>query len=55
MGIAFQFGDHLGVGMIFGDRGQFDLGYRFQHVSNADIKKPNSGINIQQIRFAYLF
>lgn len=55
MGSAFQFGDHLGVGLMFGNKGQFDLGYRFQHLSNADIKSPNDGINFQQIRFAYLF
>lgn len=55
MGSAFQFGDHLGVGLMFGNKGQFDLGYRFQHLSNADIKSPNDGTNFQQIRFAYLF
>lgn len=55
MGSSFQFGDHLGVGVILGRKGQFDLGYRFQHLSNADIKSPNSGINFQQLRFAYLF
>ena len=55
MGSAFQFGDHLGVGLVFGDKSQLDLGYRFQHLSNADIKKPNDGINFQQIRFAYYF
>ena len=55
LGSAFQFGDHLGAGMLFGERGQFDLGYRFQHVSNADIKRPNDGINFQQIRFAWQF
>ena len=55
MGSAFQFGDHLGVGLVFGDKGQLDLGYRFQHLSNADIKSPNNGIDFQQIRFAYYF
>ncbi len=55
MGSAFQFGDHLGTGILFGDRGQFDLGYRFQHLSNADIKRPNNGINFQQIRFVWQF
>ena len=55
MGSAFQFGDHLGAGLIFGDQGRFDLGYRYQHLSNADLKSPNDGINFQQIRFAYLF
>ena len=34
---------------------KYDLGYRFQHLSNADIKKPNDGINFNQIRFSYHF
>ncbi len=54
-GSAFQFGDHIGVGTRFGDRRQFDLGYRFQHLSNGGFKKPNQGINFNQIRFAYHF
>ena len=54
-GSAFQFGDHIGVGARFGDRRQFDLGYRFQHLSNGGIKKPNQGISFNQIRFAYHF
>ncbi len=52
---AFQFGDHIGAGMRFGDRQQFDLGYRFQHLSNGSIKHPNPGINFSQIRLAYHF
>ena len=52
---AFQFGDHLGTGVRFGDRQQFDLGYRYQHLSNGSIKKPNQGINFNQIRFGYHF
>lgn len=52
---AFQFGDHIGIGYRFGARGEYDLGYRFQHLSNADIKKPNNGIDFNQIRFAYHF
>jgi len=54
-GSAFQFGDHVGAGIRFGDRRQFDLGYRFQHLSNGGIKKPNQGINFNQVRFAYYF
>lgn len=54
-GSSFQFGDHVGLGVRFGDRRQFDLGYRFQHLSNGGIKKPNQGINFNQIRFAYNF
>ncbi|WP_435628448.1 acyloxyacyl hydrolase [Candidatus Ferrigenium straubiae] len=54
-GSAFQFGDHLGVGARFGDRRQFDLGFRYQHLSNGGIKQPNQGINFSQVRFAYYF
>lgn len=55
MSTSFQFGDHAGIGLTFGDRGQFDLGYRYQHLSNADIKKPNDGITFQQVRLGYSF
>lgn len=54
-GSAFQFGDHLGVGVRFGDHQQFDLGYRYQHLSNGGIKKPNQGINLNQVHFVYHF
>lgn len=52
---AFQFGDHLGLGYRFGVTGRYDLGYRFQHLSNAGMKQPNSGINFHQIRLQYRF
>lgn len=52
---AFQFGDHVGVGARFGEHARYDLGLRFQHVSNAGIKKPNNGINFTQLRFQYHF
>jgi hypothetical protein len=52
---SFQFGDHVGAGMRFGPKGRYDLGYRFQHLSNAGIKRPNSGINFHQVRFQYHF
>ena len=51
----FQFGDHLGVGYRFGAKGAFDLSYRYQHLSNAGIKRPNNGINFNQIRLQYHF
>ncbi|OGS93994.1 MAG: hypothetical protein A3K04_08070 [Gallionellales bacterium RBG_16_56_9] len=54
-GSAFQFGDHVGVGVRFGKHRQFDLGYRFQHLSNGGIKKPNQGINFNQVHFSYYF
>lgn len=55
LGSAFQFGDHVGAGLLLGKRSQFDLGYRFQHLSNGGIKDPNSGINFHQLRLGYLF
>lgn len=53
--IAFSFGDHLGAGVQFGDRGQFDLGYRYQHLSNLSIGDSNPGINFHIVRFGYHF
>jgi lipid A 3-O-deacylase len=52
---AFQFGDHLGLGYRFGAKGAYDLSYRFQHHSNADIKKPNAGMDFHQVRLQYWF
>ena len=54
-GSAFEFGDHIGFGARFGEKQQFDLGYRFQHLSNGGIKMPNQGINFNQIHFSYRF
>ena len=51
----FQFGDHLGAGYRFGAKGEYDLSYRLQHLSNGSIKKPNNGITFNQIRFQYHF
>ena len=39
---AWQFGSHIGAGVTCG---QFEIGYRFQHLSNASIKEPNDGID----------
>jgi lipid A 3-O-deacylase len=52
-GSTFQFGDHIGAGICFGEHHQFDLGYRFQHLSNGGIKQPNEGINLNEIHFIY--
>ena len=54
-GSSFQFGDHVGAGVRFGDKGQYDIGYRYQHLSNAGIKGPNQGINFHQLRLQYHF
>ena len=55
MSTQFQFGNHLGVGYRFGVKRAFDLSYRYQHLSNAGIKRPNDGINFNQIRLQYHF
>jgi hypothetical protein len=52
---AFQFGDHVGAGYRFGAKGAFDVSYRYQHLSNGSIKRPNNGINFNQIRLQYHF
>ncbi|MBI4204509.1 MAG: acyloxyacyl hydrolase [Betaproteobacteria bacterium] len=52
---AFQFGDHVGAGYRFGPKAAYDVSYRFQHLSNAGIKKPNNGIEFHQIRLQYHF
>lgn len=49
---GFQFGDHVGFGYRAGG---LEIGYRFQHLSNAGIKIPNQGINFQQVRLQYWF
>ncbi|MPZ42925.1 MAG: outer membrane beta-barrel protein [Betaproteobacteria bacterium] len=54
-GTKFQFGDHLGLGVRFGTRHAFDVGYRYQHLSNAGIKQPNQGIEFHQVRLQYHF
>lgn len=55
LGSAFQFGDHIGAGVRFGEHHQYDLAYRFQHMSNGGIKKPNQGVNLNQVHFIYHF
>lgn len=47
---AFQFGDHIGVGMLLTPRSR--LGLRFSHFSNAGIKSPNPGLNILQLNYS---
>jgi lipid A 3-O-deacylase len=52
---AFQFADMVGVGAIFGDKQNYQAGFRFQHLSNASIKEPNPGINFSQVYLQYNF
>jgi lipid A 3-O-deacylase len=47
---AFQFGDHVGVGFQIDARTR--VGVRYSHFSNANIKKPNNGLDALQLTFA---
>lgn len=55
MGSSFEFGDHVGAGVSFGDRRQYDIGYRFQHYSNGGYTHNNGGENFHEVRFKYGF
>jgi lipid A 3-O-deacylase len=52
---ALQLGTLVGFGIGFGDRGQYELSYRYQYVSNLDFKKPNDGMNQHLLRLGYAF
>ncbi len=52
---AFQFGEFAGAGVTFGDRQQYEVGLRAQHLSNAEIKKPNAGLSWGGVVFGYRF
>jgi lipid A 3-O-deacylase len=52
---AFQFSEVVGVGAQFGSHQQYEVGLRFQHISNAGIKEPNPGINFSQLYLRYNF
>ena len=46
-----QFGSHLGLGYVFSNK--LDAAIRYQHYSNASIKKPNDGVNLFIFRLSY--
>ena len=51
----FQFGEFIGPGILFGDRGQYQLGLRVEHISNAGIQNPNDGLTYGSAVFQYRF
>ena len=53
--IPFAFGSHIGGGLRFGARGQYELIYRFQHLSNAGLGDDNPGINFHVLHLGYRF
>ncbi len=46
------FGSNIGIGMLFGRDGRFDVGFRARHLSNAGIDEINWGINFYMVRLA---
>lgn len=49
---TFNFGDHLAVGYRVGPH---ELALRWQHFSNAGIRRPNPGENFVQLRYAFRY
>lgn len=52
---AGNFHDMLGIGRSFGANRDRELSLRYVHFSNADIKKPNPGLDFVQLRYAVKF
>src|SRR5438046_9455519 len=52
---AFQFGEFVGAGLLFGPRQELGLGLRLQHVSNGGIKNPNPGLSFASVVLRYDF
>ncbi|MCH6482612.1 acyloxyacyl hydrolase [Pseudoxanthomonas sp. LH2527] len=50
---TFNFGDHIALGKRFGNDDQHEWSLRFQHFSNARIKRPNPGENFLQFRYTH--
>ena len=55
VGTKFNFGSLLGLGLGFGEKSEFEIGYRLMHFSNAGMSSYNPGVNIHQIRLGARF
>jgi hypothetical protein len=53
LGALHQFTTHIGLDWDFAPR--WRLGYRFQHLSNAGVAKPNPGLSFHAFAFSYVF
>ena len=49
----FQFGSHVGMGLLIDKAHR--VGIRYSHYSNADIKKPNPGLDVVELAYTYRF
>lgn len=50
-----NFSDNVGFGRSFGARGEQELSLRWQHTSNAGVRKPNPGQDLLLVRYAHAF
>lgn len=55
LGLPVQLGSGFGVGLRFGDKGQYDMSARYDHLSNGRLKQPNQGADAVAIRLRYHF
>lgn len=53
LGSAFQFGSHIGTGFLI--EKSHRIGIRYSHHSNANIKKPNPGLDLVELGYTYQF
>ena len=53
LGTKFQFGSHIGVGILLG--GTHRLGIRYSHFSHADIVEENPGLDLVVLSYSYAF
>lgn len=53
LGTLFQFTSHVGINADVSSR--IRLGYRFQHMSNADLSRHNPGLNLNMFAVSFLF
>jgi hypothetical protein len=50
-----QIGDHIGVGMRFGEQRRHEIGLRLQHLSDGGVARPNPGMSFGLVRYQYSF
>ena len=55
LGSAFQLGPLFGLGVTFGDKSQYDFGYRYMRLTNAGTHQPATGLDLHEVRLTYLY
>lgn len=55
MGSRWNFSDNLALGRQFGEQGRHEWSLRWQHTSNAGLKKPNPGLDLVLLRYSARF